>query len=111
MADDLIQTLTRFHREVVMPDVERAIAFKIDPFRDETISHLDAIYQRLGRLEDEYHLLVEAVRRLEERMDRVEARLGAIEEIIKVEIRNEIDEIKARIAKLQERVAELEAQL
>jgi hypothetical protein len=34
-----------------------------------------------------------------------------MEETMKVEIRNEINEIKQRIAALQERVAELETQL
>ena len=58
MADDLLTTLTRFHREVVLPDVERVVdkvvTPKIDALRDEMNSHFDAIYKRLdGDLEAE----------------------------------------------------------
>jgi len=66
MAGDLTEALTRFHREVFVPDVREIVRTEITPireemrsFRDDTNSHFD----------------------------------------------------KTRIAQLQERVAELEAQL
>jgi chromosome segregation ATPase len=129
VADDLLQTLTRFHREVVMPDVlqaiDRAFDERLTPFRNEVNGHFDAIYKRFDKLETEYYALCAAVARLEKRMESIEKRMGnveqsldavegrltSIEEMMKIEIRNEIDEIKRRIATLQERVAELEAQL
>jgi hypothetical protein len=48
VAEDLFATLLRFHREIVLPDVQR--------------------------LETEYQMVVAGLRRLEDRMDRVEAR-------------------------------------
>ena len=55
MADDLIQVLTRFHREVVMPDVERVLDERLTPvreemrsFRDDTNAHFDSIYQKFA---------------------------------------------------------------
>jgi hypothetical protein len=63
MADDLITTLTRFHREIVIPDIERIVKVEVQPLREELtslrremLSHFDAIYTRFDRLEDEYRL-------------------------------------------------------
>ena len=54
MADDLLQVLTRFHREVVLPDLERVVDARIGPLREEMLSNFDAIYKKLDRLESEY---------------------------------------------------------
>ena len=55
MAEDLLSVLTRFHSEVVLPDLERvvdrALDSRIAPLRREMLSHLDAIYLRFDRLE------------------------------------------------------------
>jgi len=58
VAEDLIPILTRFHREVVLPDVQRLIGDAVGGLRgemnarfDEVFSHFDAIYQRFDRLE------------------------------------------------------------
>jgi hypothetical protein len=59
MPDDLLQVLTRFHREVVLPDIERVVDsrfMKVDQLRDEMLTHFDAIYHRLDRLETEYQM-------------------------------------------------------
>ena len=50
MADELYSVLTKFHREVVVPD------------------------KRFDRLESEYHALSAAVKRIEERLDRTALR-------------------------------------
>jgi hypothetical protein len=58
MADDLLGVLTRFHREVVLPDIERIvderISSEIAPFWQEMLSHFDAIHKRFDRLETQY---------------------------------------------------------
>ena len=51
MAEDLIPILTRFHREVVLPDIQRAVADGVGDLRREMNAHFDAIYQRFDRLE------------------------------------------------------------
>lgn len=53
MADELLQVLTRFHREVIAPDLDRrderlgAVEQKLD----EVLTHFDAICRRFDRLE------------------------------------------------------------
>ena len=54
MAEDLLSVLTRFHSEVVLPDIERIVDTRITPLRQEMLAHFDAIYRRFDRLESEY---------------------------------------------------------
>ncbi len=58
MPDELLNVLARFHREVVVPDIERIVTdtvlTRIDSLRDEMLSHFDALYKRLDRRESEY---------------------------------------------------------
>ncbi|HEX2120246.1 MAG TPA: hypothetical protein VHL59_01265 [Thermoanaerobaculia bacterium] len=71
MADELLSVLTRFHREIVVPDIERivgdAVNGAVDPLRNQMLTHFDGLYQRMARLESEYQALYVAVKRLEER--------------------------------------------
>jgi predicted nuclease with TOPRIM domain len=101
MADDLLAVLTRFHREIVRPDIERIVGESEHRLRDEMQSHFDALYQRLDRLETEYHMLVAAVRRIE---DALAARAKDREQV-----RAEIAGLKSRLAMLEEQIRGLEA--
>ena len=55
MADDLLGVLTRFHREVVLPDIERIVDEKIGsriaPLREEMLGNFDALLKRFDALE------------------------------------------------------------
>lgn len=62
MADQPLtfDTLVQFHRQVVLPDIERIVGSRIAPvmsridaLRDEMLSNFDAIYKRFDRLESE----------------------------------------------------------
>ena len=53
MADELLTVLTRFHREVVVPDIQTLVGDRIESLRAEMLSGFDAIYQRFDRLESE----------------------------------------------------------
>lgn len=61
MPDDLLRVLSRFHREVVLPDIERIVDARLDakfsPFRAEMLANFDAVFKRLDRLESEYQSL------------------------------------------------------
>ena len=109
MADDMLSVLTRFHREIVIPDIERIVERivdgKITPLREEMLANFDAVFKSLDRLESEYQSLSAAVRRLEERMAVVE------QKIEKLALRNELVELKERVVALEHRIAQLEAQL
>ncbi len=122
-ADDLLSVLTRFHREVVVPDIERIVDLRLSatiaPFRSEVLANFDAVFKRLDRLESEYHALSAAVSRLEKRMKAVEERMKALEqgmaaveqEISKLALRSELIELKERVHALEQRIADLEAEL
>ena len=72
MAEDLVPILTRFHREVVLPDVRHVVGEVVGDLEGRMNSHFDAIYKRFDTLETEYHMLVAGLKRVEERLDRVE---------------------------------------
>ena len=72
MGDDLIPVLTRFHREVVLPDVRRVVGEVVGDPEGRMNAHFDAIYQRFDRLETEYH----GVDGLQSQIVRLEERLG-----------------------------------
>lgn len=109
MSDDLFRVLTRFHQEVVLPDIKRVVETKLDQqlrgFRDEVLSSLDAVFQKLDRLDSEYQSLRAAVDRLE-----MEARTisGKIE---KMALRSEVAGLKEKMATLEARLNAIEADL
>ena len=103
--DDLIPILTEFHRQIVLPEIERIVTASETRLRDEMNARLDAIYQRFDRLETEYHMIVAGLKRIEERMDRLEQQLG------KLALRSELLDLKARVDALQDQVRLLESRL
>jgi len=54
VADDLILALTRFHREVFLPDVKRIVGEAVGDLRTEMNAHFDALHRRFDRLERIY---------------------------------------------------------
>ena len=114
--EDLVQVLTKFHREIVVPDIERIVGNVVEGaerrLRDEMQTGFDALAQRLDRLEIEYHMLVAGMKRVEERLDKVEKRLDAVEQRLdKMALRSELLELKTRVDGLQEQIHVLETRL
>ncbi|HEX7705272.1 MAG TPA: hypothetical protein VF701_02340 [Thermoanaerobaculia bacterium] len=105
MDDDLIQSLKRFHQEVVIPDFREALQTETGSLRREVPSHFDDLYHRFDRLETEYQSLVAGVGRVEKKMHSLEQRLG------KLDVREELETLKTRVADLQDRIARLESEL
>ena len=105
MGEDLIPILTRFHREIVVPDIERIVGASEQRLRDELQTGFDALAQRLDKLEIEYHMLVAGLKRVEERLDAVEKRLD------KMALKSELLDLRARVDGLQEQVRALEGRL
>jgi predicted nuclease with TOPRIM domain len=101
--DELLKTLMQFHREIVRPEFQE-IRDEMKSMRaemvtrDEFLSHIDAIYKRFDRLETEYQSIRVALQRLEQRM----AVVG--ENIDKIAIRSELEELKERIAQLEKQL-------
>jgi hypothetical protein len=68
MADELWNTLLKFHREVAAPEIVGPLREEIASGRGEMLSHFDGVYKRFDRLESEYYALSAAVKRLEEKL-------------------------------------------
>ena len=105
MAEDLLPMLTRFHRELIVPDMKRVVGEAIDALEQRMNGHYGAIYQRFDKLESEYQMLVAGLKRVEEGLDRVEQRPD------KMALRSELLELKARVDRLQGEVRLLEERL
>src|SRR5260370_31482232 len=69
----------------------------------EVLGHLEAIYGRLERLEQEYHAIVEGLRRIEAILTDEQGRREILE--------RSLAELKERVALLQARIDELERRL
>jgi predicted nucleic acid-binding Zn-ribbon protein len=112
VGDDLLSVLTRFHREVVLPDMERVVGSVEIRLRDEMQTGFDALAQKLDKLDTEYHMLVAGLKRVEERLEAVEERLDAVEKRFdKMALKAELVELKARVEGLQQQVRVLEERL
>lgn len=114
MADPPItlSVLAQFHRDVIVPDMERMGQRIIDEMRREFNGQLDAIYKRFDRLEVEYQAIVSGLRRLEERLDRVEAGLREVVEAQqKLALKSDLETLKGRVDSLQAQIRAIEARL
>ena len=61
-------------------DIERRLGemrAEMDSRFDELYGHVDGLYQRMAALETEYHMLVAGMKRIEERLDRMDDRRRA----------------------------------
>lgn len=69
----------------------------------EILGQFDEIYRRLERLDQEHYAIVEALRRIES--------LLADEQVKREVLERRVDELKHRVAALQDRIQELEQRL
>jgi hypothetical protein len=58
VGEDFLPILTRFHREVIAPEMRRVVSEAVDALEGRMNAHFDAIYKRFDRLETEYQMLV-----------------------------------------------------
>ena len=70
MADELWNTLLKFHREVAAPEIAGLLREEIASVRGEMLSHFGAMHKRFDRLDSEYQALGAALKRIEEKLDR-----------------------------------------
>jgi chromosome segregation ATPase len=79
--------------------VDRSIA----ELRGEMLGHFDEIYRRLERLEQEYHAITQALRRIEAGVAGERGRREILE--------RDLAELKEQVSVLQSRIEEIEARL
>lgn len=74
--EDLVQALTKVHREVFAPDLQRiadGLRIDLNARFDGLVRHFEAFNRRLDRIEPGEALA--SLKRIEERLDRIEVRL------------------------------------
>jgi chromosome segregation ATPase len=102
-----LAVLAQFHREVILPDVERMVDALLDrrvqPRFDAIDQHLDALYHGLERLETEYQAIKAGLQRLEQQVDGVDRRVAALEA--------EHRDLVAAVHRLDERLSRVERRL
>ena len=67
MAEELWQTLMRFHREVAYPEIVGTLREEMAVAQRQTQANFDAVWTRFDRLESDYQALKAAVARIEAR--------------------------------------------
>src|SRR5687768_472926 len=68
-----LSVLAEFHREVIVPDIERIVGGAERRLRDEMHGVHDSLLTRLDRLEFEYQAIRAGLVRVEERLESLEA--------------------------------------
>ena len=111
MSEELVSVLARFHREVVLPDIERVVAERVaglvNPRFDAIDGHFDSVYHRLERLETENAAITAGLGRLEERLRGIEGRLGEVEQRLDT-LEAEHRDLVATVRRLDERLSRVE---
>jgi chromosome segregation ATPase len=102
MGDPILVALQKLETNL-FEKVRAEMGRQFDGFRLEMNARLDAIEVRLERLETEYHMIVAALRRIEEQL--------AEERDDRVRLKAEVSSLKARVSELQGRIREIEARL
>ncbi len=105
--DEVDRRFDSVEAKLVMHDrrfdsVEATLAEHDERFR-EILGHFDALYHRLELLQDEYHAILQALRRIETLLADERGRRETLE--------RSVEELKHRMATLQARVEELEQQI
>jgi chromosome segregation ATPase len=103
----LAAVLAKFHREVILPDVERVVDALLDrrvmPRFDAIDRHFDGIYHRFDRLDTEYEAIKAGLQRLEERLDGLDTRVRSLQA--------EHRDVLAAVHRLDERLSRVERRL
>lgn len=125
-----LAVLAKFHREIILPDIESVVERLVTPRFDEMNARFDAIYHKLERLETDYAFfkvglarveerlkvlehqyqdLLAGLHRLEDRLSRVEAQLDQLAaDRDREPLRAEVADLRSRVDVLQLRVRNLE---
>jgi chromosome segregation ATPase len=98
--------LARFHREVIVPDVERIVGASERRLRDEMHGLHDAVLTKLDRLEFEYQAIKSGLVRVEGRLDALEA--GHRELLSSIhELAERLGDVEQRLGRVEQRLDEL----
>lgn len=102
-----LPVLAKFHREVILPDIERilgeAVADSEGRLRNEMYTLHDALLQRMDRIETDFESMKAGLARVEQRLDAIEGRLTSLASDHR-ELRVALDRLEERLGRLEEAV-------
>ena len=110
MSEELVQVLASFHREVVLPDMERVVQESERRLRNEMHGLTDGLAARMKHLETELGTALSGLKRVEERLDRVEQRLDGIEARLH-DVEARLHDVEARLHDVEGRLHHVEGRL
>src|ERR687891_345968 len=94
-----LSAFAQFHREVILPDMERVVGALERRLRDEMHTLHDSVLMGIERLEGEYQAIRAGLVRVEDRLDALEARLEGLVAAV-----HRLDE---RLSRVEKRLDEL----
>lgn len=105
MEKQLADALLNFYQQILKPEFDalREKNLEHDQRFTEILGHLDALYHRVGRLEDEMLVTNNRLKRIEEQVTVGNAK--------QAELEKQVQQIKAQIADLQTRLELVERQM
>ena len=91
MAEELYQTLLRFHREIAVPEIREPLERQIGDLRNDWLTNSDALWKQMETLKQQSQAIKAGVKRLEEQ----------------IAARAELERLKERVVILEHRVDDL----
>jgi chromosome segregation ATPase len=105
-----LSVLARFHREVIVPDIERIVGGAIEQsdrrLRDEMHTLHGAVLSKLDRLEFEYQAIKSGLVRVEGRLDALEAGQRELTATVH-ELAERLGHVEQRLGRVEKRLDEL----
>ena len=106
----LTRALTVFHRDVILPDLQRVVSESESRLRNEMYTLHDSVLKKFDRLETEYASITIALERLEAKDGAVEKRLDTVEERLG-QLERQYADLIAALHRLEERLSRLEGRV
>jgi chromosome segregation ATPase len=110
MKNDRLQVLAQFHREVILPDVQRIVDDVYGKLRNEMYTQFDGVYVRFDRMESEYYALKSWMSRLDERLARIESEVQSLNVRVS-HVESELQCVKSHLVALEMRVVDIEKKI
>ena len=106
----LTTALVQFHREIVLPDLQKVVEASEGRLRNEMHGLHDSLLQKLAKLETEYEFLKVGLARVEGRLERIDQRLDGMDGRL-VALETLYRELLAAVNRLEERLSRVERQV
>jgi chromosome segregation ATPase len=99
----LTTALAQFHREIILPEMQRVVHEAVSASERRLQGHIDGILHKLDKLETEYELLKVGLKR-------VETQVGALGALYQ-DLLGAVNRLEERLSRLEERLSRLEERL